>query len=56
MVPLGGGNPPGPVPNLDAGGGNDDPLLSGDSLFPTPLSQVVLVVVSMVVSMAVTMS
>ena len=58
MVPLvgGRGDLPGPVCNLDAGGDNDDPLLSGDSLFPTPLSQVVLVVVSMVVSMAVTMS
>ena len=54
MVPLvgGRGNLPGPVLNLDAGGDNDDPLLSGDSLFPTPLSQVVLVVVSTAVTMS----
>ena len=54
MVPLGGGRGdlPGPVPKLDAGGGNDDPLLSGVSLFPTPPSQVVLVVVSMAVTMS----
>ena len=49
---IGRGDLPGPVPYLDAGGGNDDPLLSGDSLFPTPPSQVVLVVVSMAVTMS----
>ena len=27
------GDRPGPVPELAAGGGRDDPLLSGDSLF-----------------------
>ena len=47
VVPLdvGRGYLPGPVLNLDAGGGNDNPLLSGDSLYPTPPSQVILVVV-----------
>ena len=41
-----------PVPNLDAVGGISDPLLSGVSLFPTPPSQVVLVVVSTAVTMS----
>ena len=52
MLPLcgGRGDLPGPVLSLDVGGGNDNPLLSGDSLFPTPPSQVVLVVVSMAVT------